>query len=303
MTMSDAEEATRHPRVLKALTCLSIGLSIVSVVWLLFATAAVLDIQTWVDNPGPGHDLLGLGLLVTFLAHLVLLATILVVIRTVNQVRLLASTSLLLCSASTVFLLLDWACFHDIVKELPAGIDISGELSVLRLGLAVHYVYLLCQIALSVSFLSGLKNLPIGKSTRSGEDLFNAVHALGFVCACVGLTITAKMSGLHIPAKAWQWSVLPVLAVVFLPYVFVFLSWLYRARKEADSGLMDEKQKADLFKAGTTTWIASMPITVGLFAVAYGDPFGPWSVLWLPAHLFSSLLVFSAGTLFFFRRA
>ncbi len=303
LTMNDAAALRRRHGLLKGFGYLSIGLSVVSVTWLVFATAAALDIESWVANTGTAHDLLGLGLLFTFIAHIVMLAMIVVAIRTLDQVRLLGAASLLLCSVSTILLVSDWACFHDIAREYPAGIEISGELSALRIGLAVHYAYLLCQIALSVCFIAALRSLHIGKSTRPGENLFNAVHVLGVVCASVGLTITAEMNSLDLPVSAWKWSVLPMLSVVVMPYAFVFLSWLYGARREADAGLMDEKQKTDLLKAGTTAWIASIPVTVGLFIVTYGNSQGAGSVLWLPAYLFTSLMIFSASTLYFFRKA
>ena len=303
LTMNDAVATRQRHGLLKAFGYLSIGLSIVSVTWLVFATVAALDIASWVARTETAHDLLGVGLLFTFFAHVVMLAMIVVAIRTLDQVRLLGTASLVLCAVSTIMLVSDWACLHDILRQYPAGLEIDGELSMLGTGLAVHYAYLPFQIALSASFLMALSNLQTGKSTRPGENLFNAVNTLGVVCASVGLTITAKMSSLDLPARAWKWSVLPMLCVVVMPYAFVFLSWLYGARKEADSGLMDEKQKTDLLKAGATAWITSVPVAVGLFIVTYGNPQGAGSVLWLPAYLFSSLLIFSASTLYFFRKA
>ena len=292
----------KHTR-LKVFAYLSIGLSIISMIWLANATVAVLDIEYWMEAAEITHTLLGLGLLFTFLAHLAMLPMILSALRTLDQVRVLGSACLVLCSISTILLVSDWASFHDIGKQYPAGLDISGEMLALRLGLAVHCVYLLFQVALSVALITALKNLQIGKSTRPAKNTFNAVHILGVACAGIGLTITAKMYYLHLPVRAWEWAVLPILCVVAMPYALVLLSWLREARKETDTGLLDEKQKTDLLKGGTTSWIASIPITIALFIVSYGKAQDPISVLWLPTYLFASLLVFSASTLYYFRDA
>jgi hypothetical protein len=303
MTMNSTDAFQRRHALLRRFAYLSIGLSVVSLLWLVFATIAALDVESWLSRGESAGDLLGLGLLFTFFAHLAMLGMTVVAIRSLAHIRLLGSASLLLCSVSTILLVSDWACFHDIARQYPAGLGISGELSALRVGLAVHYVYLPCQIALAVSLISELKNPQTGQSTRPGENLFNAVHVLGVVCASVGLTITMKMGTLDLPVDAWKWSVVPVIFIVALPYAFVFLSWLYGVRKEADAGLMDEKQKTDLLKAGTTAWLSSFPITVILFLTSYGDAQGAGTVLWLPVYLFASLLIFSAGALYFFRKA
>ena len=279
----------------------SVVLSIASMVWVANATVAALDVETFVAAPATTHNLLGLGLIFTLLAHVAMLALIVWAIRTVDEVRVLGTAGLLLCAVSTILLVSDWACLHDILRQVPAGLGVSQELFALRIGLAVHCVYLLFQIAMSASLISSLKGPQAARSTRAGESTFNAVHLLGAVSACVGLTITGKMYALDLPARAWSWAVLPVLCVVAAPYVLVFLIWIREARREADTGLLDEKQKIDLLKGATTALVALIPITIGAYAA--GVAFSPdrMGVLWLPTILFGSLLVFSASTLFYFR--
>ena len=301
-TMTEAARTAGGLARLRIFGYVSVGLSIVSMVWVANATVAALDVETFVVAPAATQSLLGPGLIFTLIAHVAMLPMIVWALRTVDEARVLGTAGLVLCSVSTILLVSDWACLHDIVREHPAGLDISQELFVLRIGLAVHGVYLLFQIAMSASLITTLKNLQLARSTRSGESTFNAVHLLGVVCAGVGLTITARMFVIDLPARVWAWAVLPILCVVAAPYVLVFLIWLREAKREADSGLLDEKQKTDLMKGATTALLASIPITIGLFVIGACATPGPMSVLWLPSHLFASLLVFSASTLFFFRR-
>ena len=287
---------------LKNFAFLSIALSFFSMFWLSQATLAALDIEQWLKAGDTTHDLIGVGLFITFLAHMAMLPMILTGIRTLGRARVLGSACLALCAISTIALVSDWACLHDIVRQYPAGLDISGEMFVLRLGLAATCAYLTFQIGLSAALVTTLKNLKIEQSTRPVEDTFNAVNILGILCAGIGLTITVRMYYLDLPVSAWEWVVLPILCVVAMPYVVVLLSWLREARRE-NGGLLDEKQKTDLLKGGTTSWLASIPITVALFIVSYVTGPGPVSALWLPTYLFTSLLVFSASTLYFFREA
>jgi len=59
LTMNDAVATRQRHGLLKAFGYLSIGLSIVSVTWLVFATVAALDIASWVARTETAHDLLG----------------------------------------------------------------------------------------------------------------------------------------------------------------------------------------------------------------------------------------------------
>jgi len=287
---------------LKNLALLSIGLSLFSLFWLSQATLAALDINQWMKAGETTHDLIGLGLCATFLAHLAMLPMILTAIRTLGQARVLGSACLGLCAISTIALVSDWACLHDIVRQHPAGLDISGEMFALRLGLAATCAYLTFQIGLAAALVMTLKKLKIEPSTRPVEDTFNAVNILGMLCASIGLTITIRMYYIELPVGAWEWVVLPILCVVAMPYILVLLSWLREARRE-NGGLLDEKQKTDLLKGGTTSWLASIPIMIGLFTASYIGGQDSINALWLPTYIFATLLVFSASTLYFFRDA
>lgn len=77
--------------------------------------------------------------------------------RTLGQGRVLGSACLGLCAISTIALVSDWACLHDMAREYPAGLDISGEMFVLRLGLAATCAYLTYQIGLSAALAASLK--------------------------------------------------------------------------------------------------------------------------------------------------
>ena len=99
--------------------------------------------------------------------------------------RFTGNVSLVLGGVSLIFLPLDYACLSDIAKEYPIGVDIQGELRWLRMGVVVHYLYLLCQLAMSFQVYSILKTEELQQSTLPGESLFNATHILGIVCACI----------------------------------------------------------------------------------------------------------------------
>ena len=300
-TVAVDDDFAHSLRRLKILTQLSLGLTVVALVWLVFASIAVFDLMSWIDNPGLRGDVVSAGLLLAFPAHLAMMGHIILALRRLGELRAIATISLVLCAVSTIAVVANFTGLHDIAKEYPLGIDIRGQLRWLQIGMVVHYVYLVCQLAMCSSAFSNLKKKALRESTRPGENLFNATNILGVACAAIGLALTLPLYSHHLPVRAWKWAVLPIVLLALMPYLLALAGWLYSGWKDRQSGFLDEKQKSDLMRAGTTAWIVSIPAMVVLFLVNYGDLGGPGSVLWLPACLFTSLLAFSASSLFYYR--
>ncbi len=125
-----------------------------------------------------------------------------------------------------------------------------------------------------------------------GEKLFVFTYAVGAICGAAGL------ASLFIwPEHVREWH-LWELAVT--PLVLAYAFWLAVMRKAKTSKVMDEKQDADLSKAGGVAWALSIPAMLVAFQLAEAGLFNP--LLWFPYYILTTLFFHSLGTLYYFKR-
>ena len=88
-----------------------------------------------------------------------------------------------------------------------------------------------------------------------------------------------------------------------MPYFIIIVYWLIGELKDRGHPLYDEKQRSDLTRAGITTWLISTPAMGILFLLDYAKVYSLERILWFPFYLFLTLLVFSGGTLCYFKKS
>jgi len=91
--------------------------------------------------------------------------------------------------------------------------------------------------------------------------------------------------------------------VVLAPYCLLLAYWFWTNRKEKDGSWYDEKQFADLSKAGLVTLVLSLPCLAVLYYLDYQGVENVFSLLWFPFYVFFTLLLFSGSTLYFSTRS
>lgn len=294
----------RNLKRLKILNGISGGAAVVGLALMLLGTDALFDITRWAENMNsPRWVAVGIGAIFGFPAHFVMLGTIVLALRSLERVRFIGTISLVMCGVSLIFLPADYACLSDMAKEYPIGVDIQGELQWLRVGVVMHYIYLICQLTMCFQVSSILKTNEQQRSTQPSESLFYAMHILGVVCAGIGWALTLIFYLDDLPEVRRKWYILPMIVIILIPYAIVFGGWLWAAREERQAGFLDEKQKFDLVRAGTTAWGISLGVMAILFLMHLNTFEGPGSVLWLPSLTFTSLLAFSMSSLYYFRRS
>ena len=89
-------------------------------------------------------------------------------------------------------------------------------------------------------------------------------------------------------------------AFVLAPYVLIAAAWLWFAYWK--DGVMDEKQKSDIHRAGIASWLASIPLMYILFAYQYRADFAHIPNVWFPLYLFVTLFIFSTCSLWYYNR-
>ncbi len=127
---------------------------------------------------------------------------------------------------------------------------------------------------------------------RVGEKLFVVTYTVGAICGAAGLVAIFIW-----PEHVREWH-LWELAVT--PLVLVYAYWLAVMRKAKTSQVVDEKQDADLAKAGGLAWGLSIPAMLVAFQLSEAGLFNP--MLWFPYYILTTLLFNSVGTLYFFKR-
>ncbi len=125
-----------------------------------------------------------------------------------------------------------------------------------------------------------------------GERLFMLTFEVGALCAACGLAVLFVWPGRVREWHLWEISVLPL--------VLVYMYWLAVMRKARTSHVLDEKQDANMAKAGALASGLSVPAMLIAFCLYEAGRFD--AALWFPYYLFVMLLLYSLGTIYYFKR-
>ena len=125
-----------------------------------------------------------------------------------------------------------------------------------------------------------------------GERLFVVTYVVGAFCGAAGLVALFAWPGRVRDWHLWELSLAPL--------VLLYAYWLAVMRKARTSQVIDEKQDADMAKAGALAWGLSVPGMLLAFQLYQAGLFDP--TLWFPYYLLVTLLLHSVGTLYYFKR-
>lgn len=153
---------------------------------------------------------------------------------------------------------------------------------------AVSAVLILCGIALWIVPKTG-----IAKHIRGGERGFIVSQCLGILTGVTGLAATFCLPSLIVESHL-MWLIL-------IPFVVVEIYWLLVARVRRTNAVLDEKQDADMARAGGLAMALSIPVMTGFFLWSRGRAVE--SLLWFPFFLFTVIFLFSSGVLTAYRRS
>ena len=128
--------------------------------------------------------------------------------------------------------------------------------------------------------------------------LFTGLNQVGALTASIGLMIMLLeyQAAVKWPREKYVYM---ETVLITLPYVIIGATWLFRAYRR--SGLMDEKQREGVRRAGATAWLVSIPL-MGLFLFGTMDDGSQGSLLWFPVYLFTTLFIFSVSSLWYYQR-
>jgi hypothetical protein len=183
--------------------------------------------------------------------------------------------------------------FDEIGREYASGLEISGELFGLCFAFLINIAFTILMILLVLkTFRVSYDDI---EDKVMDERVFTIAQCMGIVSGILGILLTFNLIGKGIPInKLWVYT--PFYLLFLIPYVLAVIYWLLIKSKEKIANWYDEKQFQDILKSSLTTLILSFPgLAVFLFMKI------PSPVYFFLYYIFLILLIFSSGTLYFFK--
>jgi uncharacterized membrane protein len=197
---------------------------------------------------------------------------------------------------AALFVFSDIVLLRDIGNQHKHGLS-QPEWSLLY---PIMIFQFLVGLSLVISHLFGFNEKNLLAEVAFDSNIFLVAQYVGLLCGFMGLS--AAFLGYLFP-HAWKLEVHTTsLILLLLPYGLVTLYWFAVKLKEKPRIFFDEKQQLDVGRSAFWTLVLEVLIMTGLFIANIKDLGGVTSINWLPIFLFSTLLLFSLGNLYFSQR-
>jgi len=184
----------------------------------------------------------------------------------------------------------------EIAREYRHGLGVN-ELYILNLAYIINIVF---SIIMFVFLLRTIKivNSKNEKNVIIDEEFFIIGHFLGIFSGLIGLLFTLHMIQFVSKELIIEkfWVLIPFYMLFLTPYALAILYWLFLKRKQHIDDWYDEKQIQDMLKSTAVTVLLSIPgLSVLLLFQA------PHSLFLIIYYVFLILILFSGGTLYFYK--
>jgi len=277
---------------IKAVAAASLILGIISLIWILYDLFLIsADLQGVLF--GSRGTAVGIGYIVILLLHGMAFLLILLLFSRFRGYGVLKAISIAAVVNSLLMLAVQKVMYDEVGREIKFGSD-AGEIVFVNLGLVINASFCFLVIGLAVF---AFRKPHAGTDLDKGGPIFTLAQFMGIVSGLLGLFLTFSLVGRQVPAGR-LWFYVPFYLLFLFPYGLTALFWLAGKRQERLQDWYDEKQWQDLALAALATLVLSIPaLTLFLFV-----PDGT-GVYWYPYYLFTVLLLFSASTLYFYKRS
>jgi hypothetical protein len=299
-------------RRLKISSIISLVLTIVSVLWLIYNLVMYELLKPLMISLTPLGKLekpavlIGIGCMVFLIYHISAFLTYIFHLQRFRKINAF-NIMVLICGIVSFLAVFSTMTFLlDITKEYDSGFDnIGGEWKFLYIFLVINAVFYLMML---VFLLSTFRSLELNKEVKpvlKDDIVFTVAQFVGIACGALGLAwifLSIGFNAKHIADRKFWGMITGIL--LLLPYGLILSYWLLIKFRDRIADWYDEKQWKDLSRAGLTTLLISILLMVIFFSSTYNNlPAGVYGLVWLPFYLFSVLLIFSSCTLYFNRRA
>jgi hypothetical protein len=184
----------------------------------------------------------------------------------------------------------------EIAREYRHGLGVN-ELGILNLAYSMNIVFIIIMLVYLLRTIKTI-NLQSVKNVVIDEDLFIIGHSIGVLSGITGLLFTLHM--IQFVSKSLLigklWVFIPFYILFLTPYALAILFWLFLKRKQQINVWYDEKQIQDLLKSSVITLLLSIPGLSGLLLFQV-----PHTLFLIMYYVFLVLILFSGGTLYFYK--
>lgn len=137
-----------------------------------------------------------------------------------------------------------------------------------------------------------LPKTKLSKHFKMNETLFVITTIIGMICGVIGLVVTFIWPQTIVEGHLWE--------IIVMPFVLVSIYWLIIMKIEKTSIIHDEKQIFNMTSAAAVTWVYSIPLMVFMFILYERGVLN--GIIWFPYYFFVTLLIYSACTLYYFKK-
>ncbi len=196
----------------------------------------------------------------------------------------------------------DFAQIQKMGKEnsIPAGTQ--GEWTILYINHILHFAFHILIFLLIIFTFRLLHKKYKPEKVIKDEVIFITAQYIGMFCGLIGLAINILVL-IIFPVRFIQKFSIVFSFIIIIPYGIIVSYWLAIKSKEKIKEWYDEKQFNDITRASLITIIILVPVMAIIFFIYHLNPVSAIIFIWFPVYLFLTLLIFSAGTLYFSQRA
>jgi hypothetical protein len=236
----------------------------------------------------------GFGLLVIMVFLLLSLWQFVRFIRHSEQIKFFPLFLIISGVISLLFIFSDVALLSDIHRQYRYGLSQPEWTLVLPILIGQFGITILFQ------FIHFTDRYSIRQSEHPAKDIniFLIVQYTGIISGLMGW----GMAGLgFIYSTGWNLTTHGIIGstVILFPYILVLFYWFITKLQEKDRLWFDEKQKIDLGKSALLTLIVDTVLLLTLFILNISNLSGMIHLLWLPMYLFTTILLFSSGNIYY----
>ena len=246
-------------------------------------SAAEEDLMNWV----------GISLVLFLGFCLLSLLRLVMYLKYAKKVTIFSFFLIVIGVVALLFVFGDLALLSDIGKQYKHGLD-QPEWLLLYPIMGFQFTTIL--IFTYLHFFGFSKDKLVDHVARD-SNIFLIVQYVGVICGLMGVASSALR--FLFPGATIREHISASLITLLIPYILVLGFWLVTKIQEKPRQWYDEKQMQDVGKSAFLTLAVSVVIMTVLFTANYNDLSGVIRFLWLPINLFTVLLLFSLGNLYF----
>lgn len=238
--------------------------------------------------------ILGFGLLLILTFYLLSLWQFARYLRNSEQIKPLPLFLIISGVLSFLFIFSDIALLSDIHKQYRSGFS-QPEWSLVLPIMVVQFI-----IAIIFLYIHTTNRLSVNREDHPERDIniFLIVQCVGVISGVMGFAL-ASLGFLY--TSGWDITIHGILGgiVLLFPYALVVFYWLVTKFQEKDRQWLDEKQSIDIGKSALATLLVNTTLMLILFIANIINLGGIINRIWFPIYLFTTILVFSIGNLYF----